>query len=71
MSRLTSLKSKARSAVIAYRRAGEHLDCGANLAAVINPEVGRLAREANEALRELKAIDPDFPTSWTPYPEGT
>lgn len=68
---IAQLKSQMRSAVLRYRAATEHLDCGANLAAVISADASRAAREANEIARKLKSIDPSFPTSWTPYPEGT
>lgn len=68
---IDKLKSQLRSAVLRYRDATEHLDCGANMAAVISADVSKAAREANEIARKLKAIDPSFPASWVPYPEGT
>lgn len=66
------LKAEFRNAVLAYRSAlGTDLDCGANLAAVIRPGVAKAAREANALAAKLKAVDPEFPASWVPYPEGT
>lgn len=68
---LGDLKQALRAAVLRYRRAlGTDLDCGANMAAVIRPGVGAAAREANTIARRLRAIDPEFPSSWIDYPEG-
>lgn len=65
------LKGKLRAAIQNHRSASEHLDCGAHLAAVINKDVSSSAREVNRLAAELKKLDPTFPASWTPYPEGT
>jgi hypothetical protein len=70
---IATLKARFRSAVIDYRaRLGAAgYDCGSNLAAHINPKIAAAAHKANNLAAELKAIDPDFPASWVPYPEGT
>lgn len=68
---IPELKARFRKAIITYRGSLEGLEgCGLNLSAVIRPEVGRLAREANEIGKKLKELDPEFPKSWQPYPEG-
>jgi len=67
---VSTLKRRLRRAIIHYRSLGNHLDCGANLAAQINPDVAEAARRANDLARQLRAVDPDFPASWTPYPTG-
>lgn len=67
---IPSLKRRLRDAIIHYRSLGDHLDCGANLAAQINPDVAKAARRVNDLAQQLRAVDPDFPASWTPYPTG-
>lgn len=66
------LKEKLRREVIAYRHALDNFggDCGAHMAAVISPAISEAARRVNETAAALKEIDPQFPSSWTPYPEG-
>lgn len=67
------LKNRMRLDVTRYRRALDRFggNCGANMAAVMSPDVSESARRANETAAALKEIDPEFPSSWTPYPEGT
>lgn len=68
---IASLKKQFRDAVLKYREfLNDGLDCGAHMQAVIRPHLGVLAQKANELGRKLKAIDPEFPTSWVPYPTG-
>lgn len=69
---IEELKSAFRARVLHYRKMLEGRDygCGLNMTAYINPSVAIAARAANEAAEALKAVDPAFPASWTPYPEG-
>lgn len=69
--RIQILKTSMAQAVMAHRKASEGLDCGANMAAIIRPDVAAAAREINRVAAELKRLDPTFPASWTPCPEGT
>lgn len=68
---IARIKAAMRAAILAHGCACEHLDCGANMAAVISPHVGSLAREINGHAARLRELDPDFPASFINYPEGT
>lgn len=57
--RIALLKARLRSAYIAYRFASDHLDCGAHLAAHINPDAMRLRNRCNRLLGLLAKLDPD------------
>lgn len=69
--RIAILKESMKQAILAHRKAMEGLDCGANMAAVIRPEVATAARAINRVATELARLDPTFPMKWTPVPEGT
>lgn len=69
--RVLTLKRIMRESILAHDRALSNLDCGANLAAVISPDVLKFARRANSIARELAQVDPQFPKDWIPLPEGT
>ena len=67
---INRLKKKARRAMLAHRGAADHLSCGNSLAAHISPGVASAARDYNEAMYALKALDPDnFPAEFAPLPE--
>lgn len=66
MKKIRKLKKKARSAYIAYRSSGDGLSCGGNLAAYINKDVYKYAKEFNDILDELAKIDPDTPKDRLP-----
>lgn len=71
MDKIVHLKKQFRAAVLEYRALlPSHLDCGASMRAVISPRLGMAAARANELGAQLKAIDPSFPKSWTPYATG-
>ncbi|CAB3955753.1 hypothetical protein ACOTFH_27375 [Achromobacter xylosoxidans] len=57
--RITLLKARLGSAYRAYMAASDHLDCGAQLAAHINPDVARLRNRCNRLLGILAKLDPD------------
>ena len=65
-----TLKGMMGEKCIAYDRLMEEFGCGGNLAAVISLRVYRVAQQCNQIAARLKEIDPGFPTSWVPLPEG-
>lgn len=70
--KLNELKARFRSAYLDYRDATDSYPGGGGLhiIAVINPAIGLKAKRVNELAAELKAIDPQFPQSWAPFPTG-
>lgn len=65
---IKKLKSILQDKIIRYNSKIDHFDCGANLAAFISPTVGALARDINETLDKLSALDPKAPKYR--YPTG-
>lgn len=69
---IPATKKRLRRAMRAYYRLTDQrdLDCGAHMAAHIVPAIGVAAARANKIARVLQQHDPEFPTDWTPLPEG-
>jgi hypothetical protein len=59
--RIASLKLKARCAYTLFNRAAEGYDCGKELAKHINPNLALKAQEYNDAMTELRRLDPKCP----------
>lgn len=69
--RIRLLKIELKRGILEYRERTGQYGCGLRLAAVISPEICKLARRVNRTAKKLKELDPDFPKeSWKPYPEG-
>ena len=66
-----TLKKMMRKRYLAWNDLMEDFNCGGNLAAHISPRVYEAAHACNNIARRLKEIDPTFPKTWMPLPEGT
>lgn len=65
------LKRFARGCYDRYQKELDRLDpdCGANMVAVLSPDLCIKARGYNEAMKRLKLLDKNCP-DYTPLPEG-
>lgn len=66
--RIAQLKVELARALLLYRKSVDHLDCGSSMAAYISPSASLAAGNVNAIAKELRELDPDFPTSWTELP---
>jgi hypothetical protein len=62
------LKRKFRAAYLHYR--DTRPEYGLAMAGMMRPGIYMAAREANRIAEQLKELDPGFPKSWKPLPEG-
>lgn len=69
--RLDELRKGAARAYMRYHEIAEarEYSCGMSMAAFINPELGKLARQFNECMAILKQADPKCP-DYHKLPEG-
>lgn len=65
LSKIERLKAKAVRGYTAYHSG--HLDCGASMTMHVSPSVRKGAEDYNEAMAELKTLDPNCP-KYTPIP---
>lgn len=59
--RLCHLKRKARRLYLAIHRRSDGLSCGAHLADMIRPDIGRMEKEFESVMDEIRVLDPSAP----------